>query len=103
MVEFRNDIKMDINRPEECLDKAKKIITDDRNKDHGNYTKNLKVISNFWKVFLGKDISPNEVALLMALLKIARISTGKFTPDSYIDACGYLSLAYALDKSKTKD
>jgi len=39
----------------------------------------------------------------MALLKIARISTGKFTPDSYIDACGYLSLAYALDKSQTKD
>ena len=103
MTEFRNGIEMDINRPEECLDKAKKIITDDRNKDYGNYTKNLKVISNFWKVFLGKDISPHEVALLMALLKIARISTGKFTPDSYIDACGYLSLAYALDKRKTKD
>ena len=103
MTEFRNGIELDINRPEECLDKAKKIITDDRNKDYGNYTKNLKVRSNFWKVFLGKDISPHEVALLMALLKIARISTGKFTPDSYIDACGYLSLAYALEKNKHKD
>jgi len=39
MTEFKNGIEMDINRPEECLEKAKKIITDDRNKDYGNYTK----------------------------------------------------------------
>ena len=33
----------------------------------------------------------------MALLKIARIATGTFKEDSYIDACGYLACGAELD------
>lgn len=41
----------------------------------------------------GKCIKPADVCVMMALLKIARIQTGRYKADSYVDACGYLALA----------
>ena len=35
--------------------------------------------------------SPEDVAVLMTLLKIARIADGNFKADSYVDAIGYLA------------
>ena len=35
------------------------------------------------------DVSPKDVACLMALLKIARIGGGRGTEDSFIDLAGY--------------
>ena len=40
------------------------------------------------------NCSEEECALRMAELKIARIETGKEKEDSYVDAIGYLVLAY---------
>lgn len=35
------------------------------------------------------SIGPEDVAMLMALLKIARICTGTGTADSFVDLAGY--------------
>ena len=43
-------------------------------------------------------ILPEDVAVMMALLKIARIKTGKFKEDRFVDACGYLACAAELEK-----
>ena len=40
-----------------------------------------------------RDVEALDVAMMMTLLKVARIKTGHYKADSYIDACGYLAFA----------
>ena len=84
------------------LDAAKKIVTGDRERQYGKPEDNFAAIAKFWEVYLSKrcvddgcevTISPDDVAMLMALMKVARIMTGTFKDDSYVDACGYLACA----------
>lgn len=86
----------------EILDAAKKIVTGDREKQYGRPEDNFAVIARFWEVYLSErcvgggaevTLNPDDVAMLMALMKVARIMTGTFKGDSYIDACGYLACA----------
>lgn len=86
----------------EILDAAKKIVTGEREKQYGSPADNFAVIARFWEVYLnqrcvdamsGFVLNPDDVAMLMALMKVARIMTGTFKGDSYIDACGYLACA----------
>ena len=81
----------------EILDTAKKIVTGDREKQYGKPEDNFAVIARFWEVYLSErcvgggaevTLNPDDVAMLMALMKVARIMTGTFKGDSYIDACG---------------
>lgn len=86
----------------EILDAAKKIVTGDREKQYGSPEDNFAVIARFWEVYLSErcvgggaevTLNPDDVAMLMTLMKVARITTGTFKGDSYIDACGYLACA----------
>lgn len=86
---------------ETILDAAKSIITGEREKQYGHPEDNFKVIARFWEVYLsercvgsgGITINPEDVAIMMTFLKIARIMSGNYKEDSFIDACGYLALA----------
>lgn len=75
------------------LDAAKKIVTGDREKQYGKPEDNFAVIAEFWTTYIGHPISSEDVAILMALLKIARIRSGNYKADSFVDGAGYLSLA----------
>lgn len=77
----------------EILDAAKKIVTGDREKQYGKPEDNFAVIAEFWTTYIGHPISSEDVAIMMALLKIARIRSGNYKADSFIDGVGYLSLA----------
>lgn len=86
----------------EILDAAKKIVTGEREKQYGSPEDNFAVIARFWEVYLSErcvgggaevTLNPDDVAMLMTLMKVARIMTGTFKGDSYIDACGYLACA----------
>jgi hypothetical protein len=41
-------------------------------------------------------MTPHDVAIMMALLKIARTQTGVYNRDDYVDAAGYIALAHRL-------
>ena len=77
----------------EILDAAKKIVTGDREKQYGKPEDNFAVIAEFWATYIGHPISSEDVAIMMALLKIARIRSGNYKADSFVDGVGYLSLA----------
>ena len=77
----------------EILDAAKKIVTGDREKQYGKPEDNFAVIAEFWTTYIGNPISSEDVAIMMALLKIARIRSGNYKTDSFVDGVGYLSLA----------
>ncbi len=81
----------------ECLETAVKYVCGDRDQQYGTPQKNITKIAELWSIFKGVKFSPQDVGVMMALLKIARISSGQSKDDNYIDACGYLSLSCELE------
>ena len=81
------------------LDQAKKLVSKERENKHGDKVVNHENISRLWTGYLQNKtklnivILPEDVANLMALLKIARSQGGSFNLDDFVDACGYSAIA----------
>ncbi len=75
----------------QVLDTAKEYVTKDRAADHGNMEDNFSTIGKYWSVHLGVDVSATDVAVMMNLLKVARIKSNPSHPDNWVDACGYMA------------
>ena len=72
------------------LEEVEKVVCTDREQQYGTPENNFGCIAALWTVYLGYTVTPKDVAIMMALLKIARIRTGTQKMDSWIDAAGYL-------------
>jgi hypothetical protein len=59
---------------------------------------NLKRIADMWTNFLKREISPYEVAVMMAMLKMARLSQG-YHQDTLEDAAAYIAIAEMLKET----
>ena len=77
-----------MNRPE-CLEKAKEIVMGQREKEYNSPENSFASIASLWSAYKGTDFTPTDVAMMMSLLKIARIRTGTATEDSFVDLAGY--------------
>jgi hypothetical protein len=82
----------------EILQQAEKCVCGQREEDYGNPESNFKIIAELWSAYLTKKanmkiitITPHDVAIMMALLKIGRIASGQVKDDNYIDLAGYAS------------
>ena len=90
--------------PKSILDEAKDIIWGDREKTYGAPDKNLKAIAGYWANHLHTrfgvyhDISPEDVCIMMVLLKAARLGNDITHRDSQVDAVGYLALMERIQK-----
>lgn len=73
----------------ECLDAAAACVLKDRNCEYGGPEDSFGVIANFWSVYLGRKVYPADVAMMMAMLKIARIKGNQGYADGYVDLAGY--------------
>lgn len=83
----------------EILENARICVCGDREEDYGSPENNFQIIANLWAAYTGHKYSPKDVAVMMALLKIARIKAGTKT-DSYIDLAGYAACAGEIDTEK---
>lgn len=77
----------------DILDRAKAIVTGEREKQYGKPEDNFAIIAELWGAYTGYKFSSVDVAMMMALLKVARIKTGDYLPDNYVDICGYVACA----------
>lgn len=77
----------------ELLAQASKIVSDERAITYGGKRANHENIARLWGAYLKKDISPEDVALMMILLKVARTQLGTGSMDNYIDMAGYAGIA----------
>ena len=75
----------------EILDTAKQYVTKDRAADHGNMEDNFRTIAEYWTIYLGVEVHSADVAVMMTLLKVARISSNPKHTDNWVDGCGYLA------------
>ena len=73
----------------EVLEKAKECVCGQRDQEYGSPEDNFATIAQFWSAYKNVNFTANDVAIMMALLKIARIKTGTATDDSYVDLAGY--------------
>lgn len=88
---------------EAVLEDAKKCVCGQREQDYGSPEDNFSRIAYLWSCYLGVDVSALDVAMCMALLKIARIKTGGGTGDSFVDLAGYAACGgeiYAKNREK---
>lgn len=88
---------------EEVLEEAKKCVCGKREQDYGTPERNFEMIADLWNDYLGIDrfegkvITPTDVTMMMALLKIARIKNGGGTGDSFVDLAGYAACGGELN------
>lgn len=80
----------------ETLEKATQIVCNDREATYGSPEDNFKLISSLWGTYLGMEITSKDVAVMMILFKIARISTGNPKADNWIDLAGYAACGAEL-------
>ena len=91
------DAKRKLTRAD-ILHAAEKCVCGQREQDYGTPEDNFETIAGLWETYLshacvdeagGVYIDANDVAMMMALLKIARIAAGGGKADSWIDLAGY--------------
>jgi hypothetical protein len=94
---YGEDVKRKLTRAD-ILHAAEKCVCGQRETDYGTPEDNFKTIAELWKTYLrracvdeagGVYIDANDVAMMMTLLKIARIAAGGGKADSWIDLAGY--------------
>ena len=81
----------------ELLKEAEKCVCGNREQDYGSPENNFRTIATFWAAYLNTKhdsdvnitIDPEDVAAVLALLKIARIASGRMKDDNWIDLAGY--------------
>lgn len=84
------------------------IVDGDRDKVHGNKERSFNTIAELWTSYLKAmtyfvdKITAEDVANMMALLKIGRICHGTPVRDHYMDAAGYMAIAGELANTEEK-
>ena len=86
---------------QELLEEARELIGGDRQTDYGDKLKNHQNIADFWSIFLKKKISAHDVAICMALVKVARLMN-QHKKDSYIDMAAYAAIAGEIEARTNK-
>lgn len=77
----------------EILTAAEQAIGGHRSTDYGTPENNFSRIARLWTDYLGHEITAVDVAMLMTLLKVARVRSNHGGIDSYVDIAGYAACA----------
>jgi hypothetical protein len=80
----------------DILTAANAHITQDRQATHGNPENSFGLIATYWAAHLDCEVTAADVAVMMTLMKLARINGNPAHRDSYEDGCGYLAIAGEL-------
>jgi len=96
---------------EELLDRAKESTH--RKQEYGKPENSFKTIAKLWEALLGSrlddaGLEEADVALMLALVKVARLSSTITHEDSWVDlagyaACGYEATSYQRANQKLAD
>ena len=76
----------------EILEAARVCVCGEREQDYGTPENSFALIGKLWTAYMGTPFTPKDVAMMMALLKVARIKGGD-TADSVVDLAGYAACA----------
>lgn len=86
----------------EVLQKAAECVSGKRTIDYGKPENNFIDIAVLWSWYLGRPVTGGDVAVMMGLLKVARIkgNTDSPAPDNFVDLAGYAACAGEIMTSR---
>ena len=87
---------------QQILEEANKLVGGNRHTDYGDKLTNHQNIAALWSIFLRKTITPHDVAMCMALVKVARLMHAH-KKDSYLDLAAYAAIAGEIEARTNKD
>ena len=96
----------------EVLQIAEKTVNGDREQDYGSPENNFKTIANLWEIYIstkcveqGADVCilPQDVAVMLILLKTARIASGHAKADNWVDLAGYAACGGEIECAEGED
>ena len=91
----------------EVLTNANKCVNGDREQDYGSPENNFTTIATMWNAYIGNraghakvvKLDAKDVAAMLCLLKVARISSGHAKCDNWIDLAGYAACGGELESN----
>ena len=83
----------------DILKEAARLTASDRQNQYGDPRTNHSRIADLWTTYLETEIEPDQVAICMALVKIARLMETQ-SADSYIDLAAYAAIAGEIAMGK---
>ena len=81
--------------PDEMLKAAADTVRA-RGGTHGDWRDNMENTAELWSAYLKQPIAAEQVAVMMVLVKVRRMTCGAVNLDDYDDLLGYGALAAAL-------
>jgi hypothetical protein len=82
------------------LTTAEEIINGQRAKDYGDAKENHERIAALWNVYAGTNLTHDDVAVMMILLKIARFMENGYHQDTVVDIAGYAGVLEKMQLPK---
>lgn len=83
-----------MTKREQLLEDARRIVAGERETTYGGPEQSFANIADYWSIYLGRTVYPHDVAIMMALLKIARLQQSQcLHHDSLVDLAGYAACA----------
>ena len=91
-----------MNARTRMLHQAEQLVNGDRNNAYGPPDQDFQRTADLWTIYLDgrRIIEAHDVAVMMALLKISRLSWKPNHPDSWIDLAGYAACGYDITTNK---
>lgn len=93
----------------DVLNRADEVVNGERQDQYGNPEDNFSVIAEFFETYiknkcvfqdedgsLNCEIGARDIANLMILFKVGRLTTGAGSEDTYIDIAGYAACGGAM-------
>lgn len=71
------------------LNEANSIVNGARANTYGGPEDSFRTIAGLWSAYTNYKFSPTDVAVLLALLKVARLRASPNHRDSWVDLAGY--------------
>lgn len=71
------------------LDEASSIVNGERASTYGGPEDSFSTIASLWSSWLDKKVSTSDVAIMLAMLKMARLKKTPKHRDSWVDMAGY--------------
>ena len=80
----------------EIIMKAEDLINGDRHSTYGDARESFASIAKLWSVYLGVDVTAEQVAAMMVLMKVSRQRKSKHV-DNWVDIIGYAALGGEIE------
>ena len=85
------------------LDDAARLINGERDAVYGPPVINHRRIAALWSAYLGSEIAPSEVAIMLGLVKVSRLAASPDHEDSYTDLAAYAAIAWECVQEDSDD